>query len=211
MELAQQLRDVRDVVEYARASAAAGGARTTPPALRRSSIVVLLAALERFVEQLAMQSVEALLEDEAATPDYFPASLRTAIGSALKGADAWQLARDGWKTVLRSYAKRQVYGRNFNNPSWTKINSLFASMLGIEDILATCGWRNYPAETLKDHLEDLVELRNEIAHTGRMADDREPLHLQGIESWADWLERLGDRLDDVVRVALSERLGHSPW
>lgn len=137
--------------------------------LNKSSIVLLVACWEALVEDLAEAAYTALLAN-AKDHTVFPFDVLTLASKPLKDAndnrEVWQLAGDGWKSVLESHKEtvfKQYIGK-LNTPKPKQVDGLFMSLLGISSISSHWHWRGMSAANATKALEDLIELRGSIAH-----------------------------------------------
>lgn len=95
-----------------------------------------------------------------------------------------------------------------NTPGVELVTKLLGLALGIDDALGQCGWSRMDPDAIKKHLggegsgnreagrHGLIEIRGEIAHRGTTPGD---LNTRGVRDWVQWLARLADRLDEVIR------------
>lgn len=147
------------------------GQRVGLEPLNRSAIVLLVAVWEGFVEDIAAQALESLV-DAAADPDHLPARLRATVAKEIKSDPhqlaGWKLAGDKWKTHLRarlsSYA--DVRARGLNTPDSQRVKTLFDETLGLEDVTTAWHWSHMSVKGAQAKLDELIKRRGDVAHGG---------------------------------------------
>lgn len=149
------------------------GRRFEVDALNRSAIILSVAAWEAFVEDLAVRNCSSLarrLKKASDLPDAVKAPMLVWLyenggfsGPTRSAQDAmWSLAGQGWREVVRNFAKQKA--RNLNTPNSENITKLFRCTLGIHDITECWGYRRWNADTYREKLDDLLKLRHRVAH-----------------------------------------------
>jgi hypothetical protein len=110
--------------------------------LNKSAIVLMCAVWEAYCEDLVAEAVDHLVTN-AKDASVLPKALRKTIASELESDKndlaAWDLAGDGWKTILRSRLVDITERRNrsLNNPKSGNIDSLFEEALGLRNVSAS--------------------------------------------------------------------------
>jgi hypothetical protein len=189
------------------------GRRHNVEVLNRSAIVLLVACWESFVEDLAEEAFDFMLQN-ATDPTVFPARVLSIAGKGLKDAEdareIWNLAGVGWRTVLTAHRQTILneFTGTFNTPRPSKIDPLFEKLIGLNNFSRTWRWRGMPNNRAVNNLEALVTRRGEIAHqvTAGAAVRR-----NYVESSLELIYQLGAVASNVVRNFLIERTGNDPW
>lgn len=189
------------------------GAKHKVEVLNKSGIVLLVACWEAFVEDLAGVSFRLLLR-RAKRPDVFPSKVLALASKNLREdrdeRRVWDLAGDGWKTVLRSHQENVVkrYIGNLNTPKPNQIDELFASVIALGKVSKKWSWHRCSPAKARARLIKLVTLRGAIAH--RVSTPRSVLK-RDVERAAKFVGRLAVATHNAVNTSLRVRLGHSPW
>ncbi|MFE7111154.1 HEPN domain-containing protein [Streptomyces sp. NPDC057575] len=191
----------------------APGRRWKVESLNKSAIVLLTAFWEAFCEDLAAEALTHLV-DHAPDASALPQPLQQLVAKELK-ADKhdlaiWQLAGDGWRTVLSSRLQRLQEERNrkLNTPKTPQINDLFSRAVGIEDVSKKWYWPGMTVERAQDKLNDFITLRGEIAHRGSAANS---VTKPQVNEYYNHVTRLVDRTEKHVAVEISQSTGQAPW
>jgi hypothetical protein len=137
--------------------------------LNKSSIVLLVACWEAFIEDLCVTAFDFMLTnapDHKIFPDDVLALASKKLKSALDNREVWQLAGDGWRTVLQKHKTEMLkeYVGKLNTPKPKQVDNLFEAMLGITALSQKWSWHNVSHQKTTAKLTSLVELRGEIAH-----------------------------------------------
>jgi hypothetical protein len=189
------------------------GAKHDVEVLNKSGIVLLVACWEAFVEDLATIAFQLQLK-RANYPNDFPSEVLLAVAKRIKEDRAyekrvWELAGEGWKTVLRQYQDSSLkLIRRFHTPKPQPIDDLFKSLLGIARISKKWSWQLCTPAKARRRLEKLVTLRGEIAH--RVSVDRS-VRKKDVENAGDLIARLAVATHNAVNNTLRKRFGHRPW
>lgn len=155
--------------------------------LNRSAIVLTVSAWEAYVEDLAIECVDALK----------PAS-QAANGSG----QSWPL--DAWPAI--NALTRDKIGR-FNTPNSKNVVTLFSTALGLSNV--TLGWhyRGCIQPKAVAHLDRLLSVRHEIAH----GVNPRPSVAASYATWApQFIRRVAECTDATVRDHLVNVLGVTP-
>lgn len=137
--------------------------------LNKSAIVLLLACWEAYIEDLALNCFNYIIS-KAKSPSVFPEYVLSIAAKEIKKetVSIWGIANDGWKNMLKSHKdkiiKRYIERNAFNTPSAKNIDKLFSELLGLEALSRKWYWKSMSIENSKEKLENLIELRGNIAH-----------------------------------------------
>jgi hypothetical protein len=162
------IADVTNIIErHVKAGGLSGKPSTDESPLSRAAVLMLYAAWEFYVEDSLLDAIGRLLLLE---PDELPDALRKYVGSRVTG-NPWALAGDAWRAETLKWAQKRIEGpEGFNDAHYEKITSLQRDFLG-ESPLEDVRWMNQSPEQVKDRVDAFVDLRGEIAHTGRTAEN----------------------------------------
>jgi hypothetical protein len=150
-------------------------------AINRATVVICVSSWEAYVEEITKEAIETLR----------PAGPALGSWPALKSAALSAIGR-------------------FNNPNTENTVQLLSVCLGLPDTTATWGWQNCNRQTARNHLNEALRNRHEIAHG---VNPRPVIH-NGYASWLPSLFRnLGRCTDSAVRDHLVNGLGvhPAPW
>jgi hypothetical protein len=177
--------------------------------LHKSAIVLLVACWEAFVEDLAKNSLAAVIA-VATDPLVIPTEVRDRIASKLQGQKAWQLAGDGWKTACKNHLK-EVLERTIgmlNTPKTAQVNELFEKVLGHKNLSSDWKWRGRSVQAAQAALDALVTLRGSIAHRVKTAQS---VKKSDVAEAQVLLLRLAGRSDNAINSAVNSLVADKPW
>lgn len=148
------------------------GRRRNLESLNKSAVVLTCAIWEAFVEDLAAETLLHLAE-LATTPDMLPSDLQKNLMKFCAQSNKnelalWGLAGDGWRDLLRRLADKlsQEDGQTLSSPSSQKVDAFIRQQTGISGLSDSWKWSGVTADRAQERLDDLVKLRNAIAHRG---------------------------------------------
>jgi hypothetical protein len=154
------MRDVDRIIETHAAMVGGRRGKQGLGHLIRGGVLLLCAAWELYVEEVLLESVEALCT-RADSPDELPLPVRKSTASYVKShaneLRALDLAGDGWKTVYKDMVDGAV--ATFNTPKHHNIDKLFRRYVGLEGLSGQ--WSVGAAR-----VDDFVSKRGDIAHRG---------------------------------------------
>lgn len=184
------------------------GTRGRPPGdtgpLLRSMVVLLHTAWENYVEQVALEGLDFLLEEIAHDHSKLPHTLRQRVA---KVQNPWALAGNSWQAESRQALVIDV-GR-LNTPNVENTEKLLELAFGFADGLRGIRWRNMSNAKVLANVDEFVhEIRGEIVHKGTTPG---ALHKAGVTSWITFFSYLTSRLDDEIGKHLVTVTGKSPW
>lgn len=192
----------------------------TKHALLNGALVLLVSSWEIYCEEVCRQASQKILERNNLRFDQITDQLRRDLlnyaGREFKGTQdpldekVALLPDEGWKQLLCD--RLDEYVRDFNTPKFSRqrgkdLNGLFRLVLGarvsttIEDFLEP---------GLCNHLDSIVTLRGEIAHTGEAApEDRLTADL--IRQHTTSFVEAAAIIDVVIHRDFRQRFGFAPW
>lgn len=137
----------------------------------RSAVVLLIASWEQYIEQLAESSI-AVLTDRLRDSTTLPEKVKQSVAinsvsdnrSNLKNYSdsVWMFASKGWKNAYIEYCERLT--SNLHSASPSNVIELYWKILGIRDLSLAWYSQELTSEECVEKLNDLVELRHDIAH-----------------------------------------------
>ena len=139
--------------------------------LNKSAIVLITAFWEAYCEDLAAEALAHLVANCEDASD-LPKELKKRVLDELVGQAhelaPWELAGEGWRTVLTDRLERLQAQRNrrLNTPRAVQIDELFVTTLGISKVSKSWYWPGVSSEMARRKLDRYVELRGSIAHRG---------------------------------------------
>jgi hypothetical protein len=204
----QRLLDI-----HARLTGTAPGRRSDVEVLNKSAIVLITAFWEAYCEDLAAEALRHLIT-AGKDASCVPVDLRKQVVKEFKqpGANelaAWNLADNGWRTLLqaRLTTLQAARNRNLNTPKTAEINQLFLRATGEPEVSRAWYWTSMTRERAAQKLDDYVTLRGEVAHRGAAAAGvQKPV----VEAYYNHVRRLvsktGGRLNTHCRKATGKAL-----
>lgn len=140
-------------------------------AIFRSAVVLLIASWEQHIEQLAESSVS-VLTDRLRDSTTLPVNVKQKIAlfsvsekrnNQQEFSDSvWMFADKGWKIAYISYCENLT--SNLHTASPSNVRELYKKVLGIRNITRSWHFRGLAPEECVVKLDDLVDLRHDIAH-----------------------------------------------
>lgn len=107
--------------------------------INKTAVVFITASFERFIEALAEDAFEFILQF-CLVPEDVPTKIRNIVATRfIKSSDPaipWTFAGDGWRTVMLEYREEIVrkHVGSFNTPSPDNIDGLFTELIGLRHI-----------------------------------------------------------------------------
>ncbi len=177
-------------------------------ALFAAAVVFTYGIWENFVEQLAIELAGRLGNEVA--PEKVPDHIR----KVLEKRSAWELTvSPGWRTLWIEHVRLQAIGDDedkfgMNTAKAGQVKNLLA-LAGVDD-----PYQSIKAATIPEHLPDsektvvaaineLVELRGEIVHTGKVPDSLRKKH---VLAWRRFVEKATDGVDESSRAQCRRHL-----
>lgn len=171
-------------------------------ALFAAAIVFAYGVWENYVEQLAIDLCEKLSDD--VKPERVPEEVR----KLLEKKTAWELSiSPGWRKLWRDFVNEKAVGGDSDkfgmNTARAGSVKYLLSLAGVKDPFA--GIDNNIAPTHLDQqkqnvtaaLDELVTLRGEIVHTGKVPDTLSKGH---VSNWRNYVEKLTAGVDSACRT-----------
>lgn len=162
--------DVHSLLDFHEKKTGTGrGRRWDVEVLNKSAIVLLCAAWEAYCEDVVTVVVEHYV-DHAPNAMCLPTPLRKRISKPYNDGnrhmEAWNLADDGWRKVLRDRLDdlQEERDRHLNTPKSGPLKEMFRDNVGCEDITDHWSWNSTNKEKSCKTLNEFVELRGAIAH-----------------------------------------------
>lgn len=172
--LETRLADAQQLIEIHTAfTGEARGRRYDVDALNRGAIILAVAAWESFVEDLALYNSR-LVAVGLSSASKLPENVRNGFLAWLYGtadfsnptpaarAAMWSITGSGWRKQYKKYAEERI--DNLHNPSPNSVRKLFRTLVGVDDITESWGYRRWGAEIYRDKMDQLLLLRHRIAH-----------------------------------------------
>ena len=99
----------------------------------------------------------------------------------------------------------KITSSQFRNPTANAVTSLF-NTIGINNIFVAVKWQKARSDSIQRRLTDLIILRNKIAH-----GDLEYVTKERVVRSRKFIERLAEKLDEVIGVELEQLMKKKPW
>jgi RiboL-PSP-HEPN len=189
------------------------GRRHNVEVLNKSAILFACAAFEAFVENLATNAFEHIVndsKDHSALPKQILRATATLLKDDKNDIKVWELAGTGWKTVVESYRKGIVfkYIGPFNTPKPHNIEALLRELIGMPNLPASWHWGGMSAAAAQEKLKAFVTLRGALAH-GEKPPPK--VRKQDVNSYLAFLGALSVRSSNQVRHYCHSVTGKYPW
>lgn len=181
--------------------------------LNKSAVIFVAAAWEAFVEDVATQAIDHILQ-KADDHSSIPLFIRKAVAKKLEQnpheLKVWDLAGTGWKTAVTNYRDDVIRDEisTFNTPKPHNVSSLFKKLLGIEKISASWNWQGMSEKSAYTKLRKFIETRGAIAHRGDLPQTTTKSY---VERHRIFINRLSVRTANVVRAEIHKEVGSFPW
>lgn len=188
------------------------GRRRQVEVLNKSAIILLTAFWEAYCEDIAAEGLARLVSgapDSRALPKELQKKVAKSLKEHANELAVWDLADQGWRTVLTSRLAQLQQDRNrrLNTPKSDLIDALFLETLGIDRISGRWFWRGMSAAQARDKLDKYVTLRGEVAHRGAAASSVKKTHVTDYyEHVKKLVGRTGGRVNAVVKRATGSGL-----
>jgi hypothetical protein len=209
-ELIENVTEVKRLMDFHRGAAGSGpGRKYNVEILSKSAIVLTVACLEAYVEDLAKAALEHLIEN-AADHKVFPNNVLEIVASKHQGPNAWKLAGEGWKQMLRDNLK-DVLARTtgaLNTPKTGQVDELFLKTIGYTKISNKWGWPGSTAANTAKRLDALVTLRGSIAHRVKSSKS---VTKKDVLNAIDLISRLAVKTNNEMHNHLNTLCGKAPW
>lgn len=177
--------------------------------LNKSAIVLATTCWEAFVEDLASNAMEFLLQ-HVDNPRVLPTSvLVSASNQLIKDKDerkVWGLAGDGWKDVLKAYCDSTL--SCLNTPSHKNIDRLFENLFGLKKLSSNWKWQGVTNHRALTRLDKLILTRGDIAH--RLNHDHY-ITKQDVLDAMKLVMNISVISTNTVRDHLISAVGSEPW
>jgi hypothetical protein len=181
--------------------------------LNKSGIVLLVACWESFVEDTVETAFSILLR-RAKKHDLFAIRVLTDAARPLKDSKderaVWNLAGDGWKSVLKEHKSTllEKYIGKLNTPRPSQVDVIYESLLGIKSVSSHWHWQHTTADSTRNKLDDLIDLRGSIAHRVKASHK---IGKNGVRDYVEFINRIAVITSNVVRSLVLEKTGKEPW
>lgn len=190
---------VDSVTSYVKAGA--GKPSTKERALFAAAIVFAYGVWENYVEQLAIELSTNLSSD--VNPEQVPDEVR----KVLERKSAWELTiSPGWRKLWLDLVSEKAIGGDTDKFGMNTARSGSVKYLlslagakgpfdGIPDDIAPVHL-DAPKRTVTTALDELVTLRGEIVHTGKVPDSLSKSH---VANWRSYVQKLAAGVDQACR------------
>ncbi len=181
--------------------------------LNKSAIVLITASWEAYVEDVAKEAFDLMLEGKT-KPDSWPNKVRALASKTLRESknelDVWELAGKGWKKVLKSHRQEAVqrWVGKLDTPKSAQVAELFETLLGLKNVCAHWSWQSMSPTQAAKKLDSYITVRGAIAHRTR---HDEAIKKGWVRDYLAHVERLVALTDGAVCNHVVEVTGVFPW
>jgi hypothetical protein len=144
--------------------------------ITKTAIIFITASFEHFVETLAEDAFQFLLQHSKEPAD-IPERIRNLVAARYAKEAApqfvWRFAGDGWRTVLQQYQDEVVRKHigSFSNPTIDNIDALFAELIGLKHVSRRWSYKPGRYQAVRIYQQFLQD-RHAIVH--RNQDPKAP-------------------------------------
>lgn len=200
------LADVRSLMLAHEHIAGVGrGRKRDVEVLNKSAIIFLVACWEVYVEDVVESALTYLMD---AAPDHtvFPDNLLVRVGNKSQGANAWKLAGDGWRDVLKDNLQEALATTigGLNTPKSSNLNDLYKKAIGMEKLSKNWSWHGVSSAKAAEKLDSLITLRGDIAHRVKLSS---PVRKSHVSDGARLVLRLAVITHNAVGQYMEDRVG----
>ena len=210
----ENVLDVKALIDiHKEKGAQSRGRRYGLEVLNKSAIVLITAFWESYCEDIAAEGLDHIVK-HAPNADSLPPELKKIIVRQLNNNDnqlaIWNLADDGWRTVLKQQLTdlQEARNRKLNTPKSEKIDELFLSTLGIKQISTCWKWDKTSATKASNHLDRFVTLRGAIAHRGKSGKS---IKKRQVDDYFSLVKRLAAKTGGNVNAHVKLVTGRPLW
>ena len=206
----KSMKDVERLLEiHQELTGDAQGRRYRVEVLNKSALVLITACWEAVIEDIASESFDFMLSKASSYSD-IPRKVRVLASGSLRNdkdeSKVWELAEDGWKTVMKNYKENVLL--QFHTPDPVKIDELFRRLLGIKSISSIWYWQKTSVTQTKKRLNDHLNKRHLVVH-GTSSDIS--VTKPQVEQYQEFVHRLAVKTSNHVRKYISSLVGKHPW
>lgn len=162
-------------------------------------MVFVVTIWEAYVEDLVVEAATHIAQ-HSIDFDALPRTLKRIITNGVRGdPPKWivaDVAGEGWRKIVVQNAEQRAAGRDFNTPKTANVKDLVADAIGLDDVTSSWGWQKFAAPNPGDRLDETIEIRGDIVHTGRKPDG---LNKAWIGTYGNNIQKLVDKTDLAVR------------
>ncbi|MGC9207915.1 HEPN domain-containing protein [Acidithiobacillus sp.] len=199
---------------HANVSGTAPGRRREVEVLNKSALVLLVACWESYVEDLAENCFNFMVE-HSDSPYVFEDHVLAIVAKEVKKRDThsfWEIHGDGWKNAIISnkdeILDKYVVEGSFNTPRKENIDKLYSELIGFKSISSTWYWPGQSRTKSVGKLEDMIKLRGEIAHRVRSS---KKIHKLRVTNYKDFIYRLSIIMNNRCSDFIKNKTGKKPW
>lgn len=189
------------------------GRRFGVEVLNKSAIVLVTACWEAYIEDLAEEAFDFLL-DASLDHSGIPTKVQGLVGRSLKeepdDKSVWKMADEGWRTVLQNYKANVLkrYTGTLNTPRPDKIDKIFEELIGLQNLSSRWAWRHMSSGEAVNRLTKYIELRGAIAHRVSV---RTAVRKSDAVEYASFVLRLAAKTTNTVGKYLTDITGQESW
>lgn len=181
--------------------------------LNRSAVVFITACWESYVEDLATEAFDFLLENcptSGAIPPKVKALAIKPIWDQKNPIKVWDIADTGWRKLLQDHKATtlQHWLGPFNTPKTGKVNELYEELLGIKKLSSKWYWKAMSAANAEQKLDDFIQVRGDIAH--RLNPGKAVQKNLGTK-YHEHVKKLVDCCEREVHAHLLQLTWKEPW
>jgi RiboL-PSP-HEPN len=181
--------------------------------INRAAIVFITACWESFVEDLATESFDFLINNVSKALD-IPSKVRDIATKQMftqqDSRKVWELADSGWRRVIIDH-KTDVIKRwidSLNTPRTAQVNTLFEELLGCSKVSEKWFWKKMSAVQSSDKLEKFMTVRGDIAHR---TQTNKAVYKNWGTNYLNLIEKLVEKTEETIFDHLRSVTSQNPW
>lgn len=170
------------------------GRRHRLEVLNKSAVVLITAIWEAYCEDITAEALKIAKDLKAKSHELA----------------VWDLAGDGWKSVVSKRLGDLTAERNrwLNSPKSAAIDTLLLDGIGLSNASHAWHWKGMSVEQAKKKLDHYIELRGAIAHRGASASSCKKAH---VEDFFEHVKVLVAKTGGKVNTFVKQASGKPLW
>lgn len=190
------------------------GRKRNVQVLNKSALVLLLACWEAYVEDMAKNCFEFMLNNASAPTVFEDYVLAIAAKEIKQGTtqELWALAGSGWRNALAAHKdkilNKYIVKGSFNTPSAENIDKLFSELVGLKGVSKEWHWPSMPSDKAVEKLAELIDRRGEVAHR---VEASQSVYKKDVIAYRGFVSRLAVITHNRALALIFARTKKRPW
>ncbi len=181
--------------------------------LYRAAVVLMVSHWEAYVENICSEALSALVENVNKSDD-LPKEIKKQVANEIKETkneiEIWKIADDGWKKYLREKLLnyKEVRDRSFNTPKSAQTEEFVNKVVGLPKITESWVFDDFTAKKSKEKLDNLIEIRGQIAHRGKLG---QKISKEWLLCHVKFLRKIVSKTGGKINMHIKKATGQSLW